>query len=134
MRLVAIEFWQGSYKFIVFITGCKMAIFRKFLAPRCAFATLAVLLVPSVQGQDTAPATGGAPLPAASSQGTPVRPRITSVIDDAFVAPVRHSTHPMAVAANDRGRADGNLSLERIMLLLQPSEQQQADLTKLIDS
>ena len=61
-------------------------------------------------------------------------PRISQVIDDATVVRVPHTTHPLATLANDRGRTDASLPMNRIVLLLKPSDQQQATLKKLIDS
>jgi hypothetical protein len=61
-------------------------------------------------------------------------PRIMQPIDDAAVVRVPHTTHPLATSANDRGRTDASLPMNRIVLLLKPSDQQQATLKKLIDS
>ncbi len=60
--------------------------------------------------------------------------RIRQAIDDSLTVRVDHSKHPLATPSNDRGRADANLSMKRMMLLLKPSEQQHAALSKLIDS
>jgi len=61
-------------------------------------------------------------------------PRITQAIDDSAVIPVPHTTHPLATPTNDRGRTDASLPMNRIVLLLKPSDQQQATLKKLLDS
>ena len=61
-------------------------------------------------------------------------PRITQAIDDSAVIRVPHTTHPLATPANDRGRTDASLPMNRIVLLLKPNDQQQATLKKLLDS
>ncbi|HET7439761.1 MAG TPA: S53 family peptidase, partial [Terriglobales bacterium] len=60
--------------------------------------------------------------------------RITSAIDNANTVRVVGSTHPLARTANDLGRVDANLPMERMMLIMQPSEEQKAAALKMIDS
>jgi hypothetical protein len=55
-------------------------------------------------------------------------------IGDAPIVRVPRSTHPMATAANDRGRVDSGQRLERMVLILKPSDAQQAELSRLIDA
>ena len=73
---------------------------------------------------------------ATGAQGALVQatPRITQAIDDAFVVRIPNTTHPLATPGNDRGRVDASLPMNRILLLLKPSDAQQAALRKLIDS
>jgi len=58
--------------------------------------------------------------------------RITHPIDDNAVKVLSGSTHPLATSANDVGRVDNTLPMDRIMLLLQPSADQKAALTRFI--
>jgi hypothetical protein len=60
--------------------------------------------------------------------------RIVQPIDGNKVVRLPHSTHPLANAANDRGRVDANLPMERMLLVLKPSAEQQAAMLKLIDA
>ena len=67
----------------------------------------------------------------AFSQG--VSPRIGEPIDNSVVVRMSGSHHPLARAANDRGRADGNLAMERMVLLLKPSDEQSTAINRLIN-
>ena len=58
--------------------------------------------------------------------------RILETVDDSVVVRQPRTVHPYAVAANDRGRVDANLPINRILLLLKPDAQQQAELSKLL--
>lgn len=60
--------------------------------------------------------------------------RITQALDDGAVMKVPFSTHPMARAANDRGRLNADAWMDRMVLVLRPSDAQQTSLKKLIDS
>jgi len=71
---------------------------------------------------------------AAVVQAAQIPARIAQPIDNRFRVRVMNSTHPLAVPANDRGRVDGNLPMERILLLLKPSSSQQGALNRLIAS
>src|ERR1041385_4133604 len=59
--------------------------------------------------------------------------RIQQKIDDRVVKRIPGSTHPLAKPINDIGRVDGSMPMERMMLLLQPSPDQEATLTRLIN-
>ena len=61
------------------------------------------------------------------------RARITQPVDGKAVAPVFGSTHPLANPKNDRGRVDGNLAMERMLMILKPTAEQQAAMAKLVD-
>src|ERR1700752_822040 len=54
------------------------------------------------------------------------QPRITKPIDTKSLTRVPSSTHPLANPQNDRGRVDANLPMERMMLVMKPSEEQRA--------
>lgn len=58
--------------------------------------------------------------------------RITRPIDNNVVR-IPQSTHPLAQPVNDLGRADANLPMDRMVLVLKPSPEQQAAMLKLID-
>src|SRR4051812_37857902 len=58
--------------------------------------------------------------------------RINQVVNDNVLTRLKSSRHPLATAANDRGRVDGSLALNRVLLMLKPSDQQQAALRKLL--
>jgi hypothetical protein len=59
--------------------------------------------------------------------------RIKQPVDNSAVVRVPRTTHPLAIAANDRGRVQANLPMNRMLLLLQPSPEQQASMRQLLD-
>jgi hypothetical protein len=59
--------------------------------------------------------------------------RIIGAVDDKKVTSMHGSRHPLATAFHDIGRVDSSLPMERIMLLLQPSAEQEAALAKLVN-
>jgi len=59
--------------------------------------------------------------------------RISQPIDSTVLVRIPGSTHPLTASAHDEGRVNGDLSLERMVLVLKPSESQQSALAKLID-
>ena len=61
------------------------------------------------------------------------QPRITKPIDTKSLTRVPSSTHPLANPQNDRGRVDANLPMERMMLVMKPSEEQRATMQALIN-
>ncbi len=63
----------------------------------------------------------------------PVLPRITQAIDETELFPLRGNTHPLARAANDQGVAPPDLPMERILLLLRRSPEQEAALKQLLE-
>jgi len=60
--------------------------------------------------------------------------RITERIDSTVSVPLVHSKHPFVNSGRDLGRVDGGLRMDRMMLLLKPSQQQEQELTHLIAS
>ncbi|HSE11519.1 MAG TPA: protease pro-enzyme activation domain-containing protein, partial [Rudaea sp.] len=58
--------------------------------------------------------------------------RITHALDSARLKPIPRSTHPLATPASDKGRVDPGLPLQRMVLVLSRSDQQNADLQNLI--
>ena len=68
----------------------------------------------------------------ASAQANNARPRITQAVDDARTTVLRGNTHPFARPEFDRGAAPGNLPMERMLLVLKRSPEQEAALQKLM--
>lgn len=62
-----------------------------------------------------------------------VSARINEPIDNSALVRMAGSHHPLAIAANDRGRVDGNVAMERMVLLLKPSDKQAAAVNRLIN-
>ena len=53
-----------------------------------------------------------------------VQPRITRPVDDAELTTLRGNVHPMAVPKFDRGTAPSTMPLERMLLVLKRSPEQ----------
>ena len=70
---------------------------------------------------------------AVSSLQAQTRSRITGAVDDSSLVRIPRSTHPLTTVATDLGRLDSNQAMERMVLVLRPSEEQEAKLKKLID-
>lgn len=60
--------------------------------------------------------------------------RITQPVNNAVLMRIPGSTHPFATSRNDRGRVDAGLPMRRMLLVLKPSDQQDAELRKVIDA
>ena len=60
-------------------------------------------------------------------------PRITQAVDDAKLTTLRGNTHPFALARFDRGAAPASMPLERMLLVLKRSSEQDAALIALLD-
>jgi hypothetical protein len=60
--------------------------------------------------------------------------RIIQPVDDSVRITVPHSTHPLATAAHDVGPLDSNMPLERIVLVLSGSPDQEYQARTLLDS
>jgi subtilase family serine protease len=63
----------------------------------------------------------------------PVPSRIQERIDDSRVVRLTGNTHPMARAQFDRGPVEPGLPMQRMVMLLRRSDQQEADLNTLMD-
>lgn len=70
---------------------------------------------------------------AAFSQQTPNRPRIVDRVDDSRLVTLRGNTHPLARPQFDQGPAPDNLPINRMLLLLSRSPEQQAALDKFVE-
>jgi hypothetical protein len=69
-----------------------------------------------------------------SAQSSHVQPRITSVIDGTSRVTIPHSTHPLALPAFDVGALDGGTPMQRMILMLDGSPDQDYQLSVLLDS
>jgi subtilase family serine protease len=63
-----------------------------------------------------------------------VEPRIQGPIDDQQIIRVAHSTHPLAIPANQISRVEPGKTLSRMILLLSPAQESQAGLQQLLDA
>ena len=60
--------------------------------------------------------------------------RVTQPVDNTALMRIPGSTHPLATTGNDLGRVNANLPMQRTLLLLKRSDQQEAELGKVIDA
>src|SRR5258705_5243211 len=74
-----------------------------------------------------------APLAQSAAPQAPVEPRITRAVDDAQLPLLRGNTHPLALAKFDRGAALPTMPLERMLLVLKRSPEQDSALISLLD-
>src|SRR4051812_32536969 len=58
--------------------------------------------------------------------------RITEKVDVAASVRIAHTKHPLLKSAKDQGPVDSGLRMNRMMLLLKPSPQQEQELDRLI--
>jgi hypothetical protein len=61
------------------------------------------------------------------------RSRIVAPLDNNRMVHLAHSVHPLATIHNDSGRVDPNLAMQRMLLVLKPSEEQKTAVRKLIN-
>lgn len=59
--------------------------------------------------------------------------RINQAIHDSELTRIPNSTHPLTARAADLGRVDSRLPMQRMVLVLKPSEAQETELTRLLD-
>src|SRR5215470_2809345 len=57
-----------------------------------------------------------------------LKDRVTHAIEDGSYSMVPGHLHPLAVPARDQGHVDGGVPLQRITMMLKPSDTQQASL------
>jgi len=69
----------------------------------------------------------------ARGQTPAVAPRVTENVDVTKLATLRGNTHPLARPEYDRGAAPDDLPMERMLLILQRSPEQEAGLRQLLD-
>jgi hypothetical protein len=69
----------------------------------------------------------------AAAQGSPVRPRITDRIDESRLSVLQGNTHPLARPQFDQGAAPPNLPMNRMLLILKRSPEQEAALQDLLE-
>jgi Pro-kumamolisin, activation domain/Bacterial Ig-like domain (group 3) len=63
----------------------------------------------------------------------PPQPRITAAIDEARLTTLHGNTHPLAQAASDRGGAPASLPMQRMLLVLKRSPDQETALDALLE-
>jgi len=68
-----------------------------------------------------------------TAQQPAVQPRITQAIDESTLTVLRGNTHPLALAHYDRGTALPSLPMQRMLLVLKRSSEQDAALVRLLD-
>src|SRR5438445_13164127 len=69
----------------------------------------------------------------ASAQENNVRPLIVQAVDDSQLTTIKGNTHPLARAQFDRGVAPPDLPMQRMLLVLKRSDEQESALRKLLD-
>jgi len=69
----------------------------------------------------------------AFTQEVPVQPRIAQAVDETNLTTLRGNTHPLARTLYDRGVAPASMPLDRMLLVLKRSPEQDADLVQLLD-
>jgi len=69
----------------------------------------------------------------ASAQENNVRPLIVQAVDDSQLTTLKGNTHPLARAQFDRGVAPPDLPMQRMLLVLKRSDEQESALRKLLD-
>ncbi len=70
---------------------------------------------------------------AAWTQTVAVRPRITQAVDDSRLTTLRGNVHPLARPEFDRGAAPPDLPMQRMLLVLKRSSEQESALQQLLD-
>jgi uncharacterized protein (TIGR03437 family) len=73
-----------------------------------------------------------AAMPLLAQPARPASPRIVQAIDEARLVTLRGNTHPLARAEYDQGAAPADLPMERILMLLSRSPEQEAALQQLL--
>ena len=68
-----------------------------------------------------------------TAQTNPAQPRLAAPIDEAQRTVLKGNTHPLALPQYDRGAAPANLAMNRMLLVLKRSPEQEAALRKLLD-
>ena len=88
-------------------------------------------------GYRTIPLLGGSLLALwcgeASAQTRPTRARITEAVDETNLVQLRGNVHPLARAEFDQGVVADSQPMNRMLLLLQRSPEQQAALSNLME-
>jgi hypothetical protein len=67
------------------------------------------------------------------AQQNTIQPRITQAVDEASLTVLRGNTHPLALTRYDRGAAPPSLPMQRMLLVLKRSPEQDAALVRLLD-
>ncbi len=67
------------------------------------------------------------------SQEVSIQPRIVQTLDESHLTTLRGNVHPLALARFDRGAAPPSMPLNRMLLVLKRSPEQEAALLRLLD-
>jgi hypothetical protein len=67
------------------------------------------------------------------AQTSPAAPRITTPVDEAVLTTLRGNTHPLARPEFDQGAAPPNLPMDRMLLVLKRSSEQESALQTMLD-
>ena len=70
---------------------------------------------------------------ASFAQQPAVQPRITQAVDESELTVLRRNTHPLALPRYDKGAAPLSTAMERMLLVLKRSPEQETALTRLLD-
>src|ERR1700758_2106008 len=70
---------------------------------------------------------------AQASQSRQVQPLLTRAVDETKLTRLKGNTHPLARPAFDQGAAPASLPMNRMLLVLRRSPEQESALTKLLD-
>ena len=93
----------------------------------CTFLAVLVGFAVAAPAQDQSNLTPSAP-------ATYVRPVITKPVDESQRVVLKGNTHRLARSLNDRGAAPGSLPMDRMLLVLKRSPEQEIVLRQLLDS
>jgi hypothetical protein len=105
------------------------------LVAACAFALFILRPSAVAAGFSPAPAAlkGGATSGDQTEQGASVPPRVTEVVDPEKLVVLQGNTHPLARPEFDRGAVADGQPIRRMLLVLQRSPEQEAELRHLLD-
>src|SRR5437660_7182396 len=104
--------------------------------PRAVFSIARFVILPFVLATIWCSASAAQEVPDAqpfSMAGTSPRPLITQSIDEAHLTTLRGNIHPLARPEFDLGTAPASLPMQRMLLVLKRSEEQESALRKLLD-
>src|SRR5437588_13094761 len=105
--------------------------------PRAVFSIARFVILPFVLATIWCSASAAQEVPDAqpfSMAGTSPRPLITQSIDEAHLTTLRGNIHPLARPEFDLGTAPASLPMQRMLLVLKRSEEQESGLRKLLDN
>jgi Pro-kumamolisin, activation domain len=105
-----------------------MCIDRKVTLCICLSVATGIPILAHGQAADSSQ-SGGSPAPLTVGEAPPVPSRIVTRIDETRLMRLHGNTHPRARTEFDKGLVDPQLSMERMILILKRSPEQEAALT-----